>query len=267
MLRRALGAVRRAAGQQRASCASAAARYLPRGAGYPAARDRAALRLARLGGDRRGGRRRDDRQRRGGARALGRPPRRRSTCTWARPTRSRSSTCDERRALVRAVRGRLVHAAEEGDRDLDRAGARASATCCGVELSFGIVSVTEQVIAYQKKRIADHAVLDLLALDMPEQQLRHPGALVRAARRAAARGVPARRAQGSLHAAEHAPDRGAAADRDVRPLGHRRPVDRRSTSRPGRADDLHLRRPPRRRRHHAARATSASSGWSATRCG
>jgi DEAD/DEAH box helicase domain-containing protein len=41
---------------------------------------------------------------------------------------------------------------------------------CGVELSFGIVSVTEQVVAYQKKRVADHSVLDLLALDMPEQE-------------------------------------------------------------------------------------------------
>src|SRR3712207_6510050 len=36
---------------------------------------------------------------------------------------------------------------------------------CGVELSFGIVSVAEQVVAYQKKRVADHSVLDLLALD------------------------------------------------------------------------------------------------------
>ena len=39
-----------------------------------------------------------------------------------------------------------------------------------MSLSFGIVSVTEQVVAYQKKRVADHSVVDLLALDMPEQE-------------------------------------------------------------------------------------------------
>ena len=38
-----------------------------------------------------------------------------------------------------------------------------------VELYFGEVSVTEQVIAYQRKRLADHSVIDLVALDLPEQ--------------------------------------------------------------------------------------------------
>ena len=39
----------------------------------------------------------------------------------------------------------------------------------GVELHFGEVSVTEQVIAYQRKSLADHSVIDLVALDLPEQ--------------------------------------------------------------------------------------------------
>jgi DEAD/DEAH box helicase domain-containing protein len=39
----------------------------------------------------------------------------------------------------------------------------------GVTLSFGIIAVTEQVTAYQKKRVADHEVLDLLPVDLPEQ--------------------------------------------------------------------------------------------------
>jgi DEAD/DEAH box helicase domain-containing protein len=39
----------------------------------------------------------------------------------------------------------------------------------GVALRFGIVSVTEQVVAYQRKRLSDHAVIDLHALDLPEQ--------------------------------------------------------------------------------------------------
>jgi DEAD/DEAH box helicase domain-containing protein len=38
-----------------------------------------------------------------------------------------------------------------------------------VELSFGEVSVTEQVIAYQRKSLSDHIVIDLVALDLPEQ--------------------------------------------------------------------------------------------------
>ncbi len=38
-----------------------------------------------------------------------------------------------------------------------------------VELNFGEVSVTEQVIAYQRKGLSDHKVIDMVALDLPEQ--------------------------------------------------------------------------------------------------
>jgi len=38
----------------------------------------------------------------------------------------------------------------------------------GLELSFGCVSVTEQVVGYQKKSIRDQATLELVALDLPE---------------------------------------------------------------------------------------------------
>jgi DEAD/DEAH box helicase domain-containing protein len=37
-----------------------------------------------------------------------------------------------------------------------------------LELSFGEVSVTEQVMAYQRKRLDDHSVIDLVALELPE---------------------------------------------------------------------------------------------------
>jgi DEAD/DEAH box helicase domain-containing protein len=74
---------------------------------------------------------------------------------------------------------------------------------CGVELSFGVVSVTEQVVAYQKKRVADHAVLDLIALEMPEHEFvtqalwyELPDELLREE-------FPLDVLQGSLHAAEH----------------------------------------------------------------
>ena len=38
----------------------------------------------------------------------------------------------------------------------------------GVTLSFGEVSVTETVLAYQRRRISDHAQIDLVALELPE---------------------------------------------------------------------------------------------------
>ena len=73
----------------------------------------------------------------------------------------------------------------------------------GVELSFGVVSVTEQVIAYQKKRVADHEVLDLLPVDLPEQEFvtqalwyEVPDELLRSE-------FPLEVLLGSLHAAEH----------------------------------------------------------------
>ena len=75
---------------------------------------------------------------------------------------------------------------------------------CGVELTFGEVSVTHQVIGFQRKRLADHAVVDLLALDLPEtnfptqalwyllgDELAGPDAL------------PAEALLGALHASEH----------------------------------------------------------------
>jgi len=39
---------------------------------------------------------------------------------------------------------------------------------CGLELTFGRISVTEQVIAYQKKSIRDQATLETVPLDLPE---------------------------------------------------------------------------------------------------
>jgi DEAD/DEAH box helicase domain-containing protein len=37
----------------------------------------------------------------------------------------------------------------------------------GVKLSFGEVSVTDTVLAYQRRRLADHAAVDIVALDLP----------------------------------------------------------------------------------------------------
>jgi DEAD/DEAH box helicase domain-containing protein len=39
---------------------------------------------------------------------------------------------------------------------------------CGLDLSFGRISVTERVVAYQKKSIRDQSTLETVALDLPE---------------------------------------------------------------------------------------------------
>ena len=83
-------------------------------------------------------------------------------------------------------------------------GASAEGIHPGVDLYFGDVSVSEQVIAYQRKRLSDHEVIDLTALELPEQnfptqalwyvlpdELAGPGAL------------PPEVQLGALHAAEH----------------------------------------------------------------
>jgi DEAD/DEAH box helicase domain-containing protein len=73
----------------------------------------------------------------------------------------------------------------------------------GVTLSFGVVAVTEQVVAFQKKRVADHEVLDLLPVNLPEQNFvtqalwyEVPDELLRSE-------FPLEVLLGSLHAAEH----------------------------------------------------------------
>ena len=122
----------------------------------------------------------------------------------------------------------------------------------GVELSFGRVSVTEQVIAYQKKAIRNGATLDLVPLVMPESTFETEAVWF----------VPDERllegidrmptlldvaARSRAHA-----DRPPAALRDVRPVGHRRPVHQPPL--PDRAaDPVRLRRAPGRRRHRRAR--------------
>ncbi len=107
-----------------------------------------------------------------------------------------------RRALVRPFDGDwYTQPKKESETWIEQV--RERRECCGVALSFGIVSVTEQVVAYQKKRVSDHSVLDLLALDMPEQDFvtqalwyELPDSLLRDE-------FPLELLQGSLHAAEH----------------------------------------------------------------
>ena len=70
-------------------------------------------------------------------------------------------------------------------------------------LSFGTVAVTEQVTAFQRKRVTDHEVLDLTALDMPEQHFVTQALWYEFPEQALADDFPLDVLQGSLHAMEH----------------------------------------------------------------
>jgi DEAD/DEAH box helicase domain-containing protein len=72
----------------------------------------------------------------------------------------------------------------------------------GVELSFGTVSVTEQVIAFQRKRMVDHKVMDTVALELPEQNFLTQALWYVIPRRLAG-ALPTEILLGSLHATEH----------------------------------------------------------------
>ena len=73
----------------------------------------------------------------------------------------------------------------------------------GVKLSFGIVSVMEQVIAYQRKRLADHGVIDLHSLDLPEQNFVTQALWYEFDERRFAE-MPVEQLVSALHASEHA---------------------------------------------------------------
>ncbi len=73
-----------------------------------------------------------------------------------------------------------------------------------VELSFGEVSVTEQVIAYQRKRLNDHGVIDLVALELPETNFPTQALwYVLPAALAGPEALPPEVQLGALHATEH----------------------------------------------------------------
>jgi DEAD/DEAH box helicase domain-containing protein len=75
---------------------------------------------------------------------------------------------EARRALVAPFDGNwYTQPKKETDMEIERLLDRRSVL--GVELSFGMVTVTEQVHAYQRKRLPDHEVIDLQAVDLPPQ--------------------------------------------------------------------------------------------------
>lgn len=73
----------------------------------------------------------------------------------------------------------------------------------GAVLHFGHVSVSEQVIAFQRKTVSDHQVLSLEALDLPAQNFVTQALWYTMGEGMAGEELPLDVLQGSLHAAEH----------------------------------------------------------------
>jgi len=72
-----------------------------------------------------------------------------------------------------------------------------------VELNFGIVSVSEEVVAYQRKRVNDHEPIDLQPVELPEQNFVTQALWYVMPEKLLQEEFPLDVLQGSLHAAEH----------------------------------------------------------------
>jgi DEAD/DEAH box helicase domain-containing protein len=109
---------------------------------------------------------------------------------------------DSRRALVRSFGGDYyTQPKKETDTWIEEVLDRREVAGC--PLSFGTVSVSEQVTAFQRKRVSDHENLDLVALDMPEQHFSTQALWYELPEDVLERDFPLEHLLGSLHAAEH----------------------------------------------------------------
>jgi DEAD/DEAH box helicase domain-containing protein len=71
----------------------------------------------------------------------------------------------------------------------------------GVRLSFGTVVVTDQVLAYQRRRMSDHEEIDLIGLDLPSSSFATQSLWYELPARPE---IPLLQLLGALHASEHA---------------------------------------------------------------
>jgi DEAD/DEAH box helicase domain-containing protein len=75
---------------------------------------------------------------------------------------------DSRRALVRPAEDHYYTQPKiETETFIEET--REEREALGVALRFGVVSVMQEVVAFQRKRMSDHEVIDLQTLDLPEQ--------------------------------------------------------------------------------------------------
>jgi DEAD/DEAH box helicase domain-containing protein len=110
---------------------------------------------------------------------------------------------ESRRALVAPFDGDwYTQPKRETDTEIERLLDRREAL--GVRLSFGEVRVTDTVLAYQRRRLSDHAQVDLVALDLPQTSFSTQALWFELNADALAEAIPLESLLGALHAAEHA---------------------------------------------------------------
>jgi len=108
---------------------------------------------------------------------------------------------EERRAIVSRFDGDwYTRPKKETDIYIERV--REQRQVAGVELSFGEVSVTEQVIAFQRVSVSDQEPIDIVALELPEQSF-VTQALWYVLPDQLSGALPSDALLGSLHATEH----------------------------------------------------------------
>ena len=110
---------------------------------------------------------------------------------------------EARHAIVRPFAGDYyTQARKETDIYIERLLERREVL--GVELNFGMVGVTEQVVAFQRKRLGDHEPFDFVALELPEQSFRTQALwYVLPDELAGPEALPTDVQLGALHASEH----------------------------------------------------------------
>lgn len=109
---------------------------------------------------------------------------------------------EQRRAIVHPFQGDwYTQPKRETDTHIERLLDRRETM--GVTLSFGTVVVTEQVLAYQKKRLSDHEALDLVALDLPQTSFMTQALWYELGPATVSPELPLMELLGALHAAEH----------------------------------------------------------------
>ncbi|MEA2295326.1 MAG: box helicase protein, partial [Solirubrobacteraceae bacterium] len=109
---------------------------------------------------------------------------------------------DNRRALVHPFSGDwYTQPKRETDTQIERLLDRRETL--GVRLSFGTVVVTDQVLAYQRRRLSDHEAVDLVALDLPRTSFVTQALWYEISSAILRSDVPLDKLLGALHAAEH----------------------------------------------------------------
>ena len=109
---------------------------------------------------------------------------------------------EARRALVQPFAGDYyTQPKKETDTQILRLQERVEGAL-GTTLSLGMVTVTETVLAYQRKALSDHEVIDLVALDLPSSSFTTQALWYELGPRLIG-DFPLEHMLGSLHAAEH----------------------------------------------------------------